>query len=238
MLSSDVPTIAERQAALAAIGTNALPHLVTWMSTEQSALEKHLLKITVLDRFGFRKTRTEWQNREQRDRLRAHNGFLRFKEKAAPAAPELQRIFAGSRNPRGRMLAASSLGAIGPAASNAIPSLVEGLRDRDTHVRSAAMRALAAIAFDNEAGQFRPGAAEVMVRKLTKVLDNPGPHPLEMIQLCGDLGPPAKDTAPKLKPFLKSDNPRLRDAARDALLEIEEGIAPMGVESSTPHPSF
>ena len=221
LLSSDVPTDSERQAALEAIGTNALPHLVRWMQTEQSALEKRVLRISVLNQFGFRKARSEWQTREQRDRLRAAFGFSLLKEKAAPAAPDLLRIFRTSRNDRGRMLAANSLAAIGPAASNAIPALVQGLRDRDSHVRNAAMRALVSVGFDNEAGRFREGVAEVMVQNLVELMGRPGAYTLEMIRLCGDLGPAARETAPKLKPFLESEDPRMKAAASDALLAIE-----------------
>ncbi len=110
-----------------------------------------------------------------------------------------------------RIHAAVILGHIGSAAKDAVPRLLELVKDPDAGVRWAAANAL---------GQIGPAAKEA-VPHLVELLKDPSQ---EMRRAAADalgrIGPAAKDAVPRLLELLKDPGWDVRRAARDALGQI------------------
>ena len=109
-----------------------------------------------------------------------------------------------------RKHAAETLGHLGSAAKDAVPHLVELLKDPEETVRAAAA----------DAFKIGPSAA-VVVPRLAELLRNPiaGVRGAAADAL-GKIGPAAKDAVPHLVELLKDPSEDVRRAAADALGEI------------------
>jgi hypothetical protein len=112
------------------------------------------------------------------------------------------------KNPYGgiRADAAASLGAMGPKAKNAVPALVEALKDERAEVRVEASRALAAI-------------GEAALQPLTKALGDKD-RQTRMGAALGHMGPNAKSATPALMDALEDPDIPVRCHAAQALWRV------------------
>ena len=118
-ISSGDPAWTQRaQDAIRALGTNALPSLVSLVTLKGD-------------------TRST-------SRQLALAGFEALGSNAAPAIPALTKLL-DDPLPEVRSAAADCVKAIGPIASNAVPRLLSGLNDSDAEVRKSSVRALMVI---------------------------------------------------------------------------------------------
>jgi len=118
----------------------------------------------------------------------------------------------GAANANERADAADAVGHLGPAASVAIPSLVEMLKDTDLTVRAKAAAALWSMG----------PAARSAVPSLQNALEDPGPDVrMNAAGALGEIGPKAADAAPDLARVLRQDtNANVRACSAVALAKI------------------
>lgn len=178
-----IPTAAEL--AVRAIGTNALPCLLNWISYEPPLWREALLALATRPVEG--KTSGEGSIVYGRSFIRgksarlaelAENGFVILNTNAAPVLPNLDALMKESRSPEVRLRAIYALGEIGPRAP---PRLMGALQDskqpnrceiiyaiygvernsplpaRDT-IRAICLPALAAVLQDSDAEVRRQAA--------------------------------------------------------------------------------
>ncbi len=128
-------------------------------------------------------------------------------------------------NPVTRVMAAMTLGKMGPTAKAAVPGLAEAVLDRNLNVRYFAAEALKALGPE----------AKAAVPALIKALDtfSGGSPRLEgppryyadtrsvAAEALGAIGPGARQAAPALRKALNDPNSDVRTAAAEALKRIE-----------------
>jgi HEAT repeat protein len=122
-----------------------------------------------------------------------------------------------------RCAAADALGRIGPAAKSAVPALATALKDDKAIVRSNAAGALWAI--EGPASRVLPILLELLKEKEARWYT---------ISVLRRMAGQAKAAVPALTMLLDDDDPRVREAAADALKEIEPRAAPKAGDSNEP----
>jgi HEAT repeat protein len=132
--------------------------------------------------------------------------------------PGIHIFYAGAHERRCR--AAESLGALGPAAKAAVPSLILVLKGTDIGMKASAMEALGKIHSD----------PDVTIPLLVPYLTNDALNDCAASSL-GDYGSLAREVFPKIVPLLKDKDKSVRRAARSALKKIDpEAAAKAGVK--------
>lgn len=124
--------------------------------------------------------------------------------------PLVPKLNAGE--PPERQIAAQMLGAIGPAAREAIPALQKATQDNDSNVQAAALEALVKVS---------PGdAIKPLVLKLYHASESPGRE--KAAQMLGSMGSAARDAIPALQEAAARDsNADVHAAAQDALVYVK-----------------
>jgi HEAT repeat protein len=113
-----------------------------------------------------------------------------------------------------RMAAATTLEVYGPRAAKAIPAVVAATQTGDAEIRQAAMRALPSI--DTKGQPDTIGA-------LIKALANPDARVRQTAaETLGKFGSAARSARPALAEALNDDDPEVRRAASEALVDIPE----------------
>jgi HEAT repeat protein len=135
----------------------------------------------------------------------------RFGAAAEPATRALIAIVKNdSLGDRTRWEAIQTLGEIGPGARDAIPALIDALKDRDDDVREHAAESLGDI-----------GAIEA-VPQLTMALADESPEVRrDAVRSLGQLGPAAKPALAAIEKLLGDKNENVRGAAKSALRRID-----------------
>lgn len=154
-----------------------------------------------------------------------------------PSVTELT-LALGSTDSRAKKQAALGLGDMGPDAENAIPELIETLKDPDLTVSFAAAQALGNIgekalpalkrSLLNPEGKHPENALVALrligasaVPELTEVLSQPNSKfKVGAAEVLGKIGPNARSAVPELIKALKSPNNYLRTIAAEALGKI------------------
>lgn len=136
-------------------------------------------------------------------------GLAKLGPKARSASLSLARLVVRDSDPNLRRLAADALGRVGSLAIEAVPTLIQGLTDRELMVRQSCFRAIQ-----------RVGPESIPV--LTHALENPN----DAIRIAAanslkDFGPIAKGASEPLHRLLEHSNAKVRRAAGDALLSIQ-----------------
>jgi len=132
--------------AIRSMGTNAIPVLLRMLRTTNSWSRIELGSL-----------------RQPRELVRIHRipaselnaeaafGFQCLQEKAQSAVPEIIRIYESGRSPASEQWASYALGAIGPAARLAVPSLLRGATNASAQKRKHSLIALAGMHVESEA---------------------------------------------------------------------------------------
>jgi HEAT repeat protein len=203
----------EAREAVRQIGTNAIPRLLAMLRTQDSSLEprlvalaqkQHYLKFTYVD--------------AAHQHAQAALAFEVLGASASNAVPALLQIFENDTSVittqshwTSSRAALSSLGAIGPAAESAVPSLVRHTADTDSMIRTYACMALGKI-------HAQP---ELAVPALVLCLDDPGSRYQALFAL-EQFGTDAKAAVPTLVRMLRDtyQHPGFRTSVIESLGEI------------------
>jgi hypothetical protein len=126
-------------------------------------------------------------------------------------------------DPAGKFAAIHAVGKIGPEAKEAIPVLIETIREvrnRDKRILVACNNALLAM------------GKEIVPSMISLLKDDEWEMRRGAAWILGKVGPDAKDAVPALTEALHDPNPAVRTKAADALKKIKGGNA----ESVNPNP--
>ena len=136
-------SVKQAEAALRAIGTNAIPLLLRMAKAHDSALKQKAIVLSYHQSLIPSRLRSDFVYRG-----RSALGFYTLGSAAKPAVPALMRLL-DNENRDVRADAARTLGYMRSVAQDAVPRLVECLRGEDYETRMAATEALKRI--DSEA---------------------------------------------------------------------------------------
>jgi HEAT repeat protein len=206
-----------RDEALRHIGTNAIPTLLQMLRAKDSPLKtkciqflnsQHLVRIKILP--------ASLKNNE------AFFAFAVLRADAKNAVPDLTQIYDEKISLESQISTAVSIGAIGPDAKSAIPSLLRGLTSTNERVRYSAIFALGEI----------HGEPETVVPELVKFLHDSNPSVSKSaVEALGKYGTNAELAVPDLTVMLNDRNPEIRVPATNALKHIDpEAAAKAGVK--------
>ncbi len=234
-----LPEAGPRHAALQALGTNALPWLLDWMSSRPRPLER--VREFVQNKFALPLFHPGGLGAVERRHVAAFDGFSDLGRLAEPALPALSKLLNGPdpdlplawaiarigpggiavltnalTSPRQdvRDLAALSLGLEGPAAAPAVPVLLAVIDrgDADYDV----LGALGRIGCEPER------AAPVLLRQLDRIAAGEADDPFGMtILLLGLCGEAARPAVPALLKFYETADPSERAMLRAVLDHID-----------------
>lgn len=193
-----------------AVGTNSIPTLLRFLRSHDSNLQRTL--IGLLKRQGIVRVRliSDYQRNYQ-----GALGFARLGATAHDAVPELIKIYKEDISPTSRFWVITSLGSIGPPASNAIPLLASGLTNTNTSlgVRLSCVSSLQAI----------HAAPELTIPALINALGDQQPQVRYYALIAlGTFGREAKPAAPALTNLLHDPDLNVKQRAADLLSSIQE----------------
>jgi HEAT repeat protein len=195
------------QNAVRQMGTNALPTLLRMLQARDSGIMS--LAFQLLDKRHYRwLPASEIVRREM-----ALDGFDALGTNAAPAVPALV-VLLNHTNCQVRSSAARCLNTIWPVAQEAVPVLVQHLKDPDEMVCFFSGLAL---------GSIRK-SPEVVVPALTERLSERGSKWGILVAL-GRFGPEAKTAVPLIIPLLNDSDGETRSWAAMALKSIDPEAA-------------
>jgi len=118
------PEVTEAVAAVRAIGTNAFPLLLKWVSDGRAPWEKTILRTCSKLPPRVHDKVASWINhKHNRSTGRAFTGFAILRKKAAPAVPKLVDIVEHSKSEDSKWMALYCLGAMKGTAQPALPNL-------------------------------------------------------------------------------------------------------------------
>jgi hypothetical protein len=239
----------QANAAVRQVGTNALPTLLRMLRVKDSPLKVKLMALADKQHVvKIRYTSAEKWN------VAAFHAFLALGTNAQSAAPALPEIANENISHASRAYAISALGAIGPPASEALPSLFRWATNADADVRFSAFWSLAEIgaeldrvvplltnALRDPYYAARAGAVEALgklgadakiavpalvVPLLTNVLHDPSLSIQRMaVEALGKFGPDAKIAVPALVELLNASTGFLREGSTNALKKIDPQAA-------------
>jgi HEAT repeat protein len=158
------PRRLEAEAAIQAIGTNAIPLLLKWIHAEQSSGSRRLhaainkLPSTV-GPSAFLYLHSLATPRDQKRALAAIVAFSVLRSQATPAVPELTRLVNDTNSPQTARYATIALAWIG---TNALPSLVIALTSEDRGVRETAASAFHVITAPRGSTNLFPAVLQLL----------------------------------------------------------------------------
>jgi hypothetical protein len=233
---------ADPATAIRHIGPDGIPYLLEWIGTQDSAMKMLVLTRVnhwqwigkLIATLGLQKPYENWAFQSTTLPKKAYLGFRILAQEAQPAVPQLVRLIGTTWNQHSRRAAAWSLGAI--QSQEALPGLIEYLKDPDEGVREAALQAVYGTSFatlpvtetlravfrDRPALKFRSDHSEYLVPGLVQLLTDPKTDAVRVLRLLSDIGPEAEAALPAILPFENSQDPKLRVAA----IKVRERIAP------------
>jgi hypothetical protein len=185
------------QKAIRAMGTNALPYLLTMVGNTDSSAKLHLRAWAGKGSI-FRPIIRQWTPTHYVSRISASAGFEALGKEAAPAASELIKLLNDEQTSYPAALALSAIG------QPAVPLLVQTLTNRSAWTRMGVVQAL----------NFMHGAEEA-IPDLLRCLDDPEPGVREEAAIAlGDMRKQPDRVVPKLMERLADTNSSVRaDAA-------------------------
>ncbi len=145
-------------------------------------------------------------------RYAASEALIYLGPKARGSVPDLVALFGGTKDDSLRANLLIGLGNLGPAAKAVVPLLAAAVKDKDQMVRRNAAEAL------GELGE----TAKAAVPALVEALEHKDVWTrLNVAEALGKIGPAARAAVPALTKMLREKFPRVQDAARLALKELE-----------------
>jgi len=204
----DAEKIASREAAKSAvrqIGSNAIPHLLEMLrETDSTALRKCFGWLR--DRRLGRYSKPAWARNAE-----AVAGFQVLGTEAKGAVSALVKIYDQNLSPSSRSAAAESLGAIGPAARAALPSLLTTALNSNDAARVYAIDAL---------GQIHSDAGTVVPALINCLTDGKPGIRAVAARALGYFGSNAQQAIPELSKLLEDQDRSIRKAAEQAMRQI------------------
>ena len=156
------------------------------------------------------------------DRHQAALALAKMAPASGAAVPDLARALDGDEEPAVRMNAAFALGRLGGQSRPAVPALIRTMERRANRTNvdtfNCTIQEMAALAL----GRATAGGAEG-VAPLTEALAaaRTADKRRAVVRALGEVGPPARAAAPRLRALLADDSPEVRNAAEEALRKIE-----------------
>jgi HEAT repeat protein len=152
----------------------------------------------------------------------AFHAFAALGTEASSAVPNLIEIYNAKIRQNSQVMTAVSIGAIGPAAKSAIPTLMSGLKSTNDTVRWNTVWALGSIHSE----------PELVVPELVKLLHDPFPLARRFsAEALGKFGTNAESAVPDLTMLLSGQRGDIYQAATNALKQIDpEAAAKAGVK--------
>ena len=214
--------------AVQQIGTNGIPTLLKMLGTKDSApavpklaiwWNQHFWQMHYLPRWVRRPYTPSYQGRFIN--YEAAGGFEILADKGQQAVPALIKIYKHNISEFSQAAVLQSLGAIGPTARKAIPSILEGTISSSEFVRFNAVIALAQI---NSEPMLTVPALEKSLN------DAKGKIRAAAAQGLGEFGTEARQTVPTLMRMVNDQDEVVREAATEALKQIDPEAARVGVK--------
>jgi len=215
-LAEFIPTNAD--AAVLQAGTTELPTLLRMLRARDSALKLELIYLAKRQHL----IKIEYTPAETLNWAALH-AFQVLGAKAQSAVPGLIKIVNQRLSPPSQTCALGSLGAIGPPAKEAIPSLLQWVTNADSHLRLGVIVAL--------------GRVHAEPDRVVPVLTNALHDSYDLVRInaagaLGEFGPDATPAVPALVEFLNAQNDSLvKSWVAAALKKIDrEAAAKAGVK--------
>jgi hypothetical protein len=200
------------------IGTNAFPTLLRMLRASDSPLKARLIHLN--DRQNW----VDVQIISAEDKnFEGAAAFRMLGADARNAVPGLIKIYEDKVSDASKCATAYALGGIGPAAQEAIPALLQGLKANSDDVRLMSISSLGEI-------HSKP---ESVVPELTKILHDQGTRRgrLDAAYVLGEFGTNARPAIPELIEMLKDQNKHIRELATNVMRKIDpEAAAKAGVK--------
>jgi HEAT repeat protein len=217
--------------AVRQIGTNAIPTLLKMLRRKDSELvaglvsfwNQHFWQMRYLPRWARRPYMAYYQqDRAPFINHEAAGGFEILAANSQQAVPALIKIYKQNISESSQAAVLQALGAIGPAARMAIPSIVRAANSSSELVRFSAVTALAQINSEST----------LTVPALGKSLrDANGRIRATAAQALGDFGAEARATVPTLMQMVNDPDEVVQEASIEALNQIDpEAAARAGVK--------
>ena len=204
-------------AAVRALGTNAIPSLLRMLRARDTPLKLTLVRLARKQRlFKISQTSAGELN------MRASEAFGSLGENASNSVPALIQIYEENRSEASQNAVVLALGSIGPAAGEAVRCLLGTVERSDFAIRHNAVGALGEI-------HAQP---RLVVPVLAKALGDPDTM-IRGAAACSlrDFGADGKPAVPALLELLKDTDEYARGLAAEALKEIDpEAAAQAGVK--------
>ena len=216
---------AEAEAAIRAIGTNAVPFLLNRLQARESALKRSARKILPATWHARLRLRDDSGNTW---RVGAY-GFAALGTNAGVVVPQLIEIARNHLEEDGRYVAVFALRTLGEAAEPAIPFFIECLTNQTAIIRGDAALGLGSVHRQPE--MVLPALIHYLQNAETKTsLQN-----FELTDTLGILGlqfgTEAKAAVPEVLSLLTHADSYVRESATNCLLRIDaEAAAKAGVE--------
>jgi hypothetical protein len=203
--------------AIRHIGTNAIPTLLQMLRESDSPLKSKL--ISMIDRQNWMPI---YMLPSMDKNGAASKAFIVLGPDAKDAAPSLIKIYEQKISVTSQYSTAEAIGGIGPAAIDAIPALIQGLRTTNWDVRLDTAWAL---------GRIHSEPATVLP-ELQKLLHDPNLYVrMATVKALQAFGTNATPAVPELTAMLNDQNKHMRVAATNALNQINpEAAAKAGVK--------
>jgi hypothetical protein len=229
--------------ALNKLGTNATPYVLALFRAQDSALKDALVKSSWSEKlaqtFNLGDAYKRWSRPATLKHEMACELFFQFPSVARGAIPELIQVLRTSDKTSWRMEAVDILQNMGTNAQDALPMLLEGLRDRDEAVRARVGAAVSTIGFPSprDLDSTNPSAishdycrrsSELILPKAFKLLTDPSVDPkLPLAFFCDccleerSIWPDNPQAAtPSLLRLLNNPHAEIRARATNALKRI------------------
>ncbi len=211
------PQWKQTDAALRALGTNAIPSLLRMLRATDAPWKVKLVRLASKQRF----IKTSRASAGELN-MWASMAFESLQGSASNSVPELIQIYEEHRSECSQNAVVNALRSIGPAAARAVPCLLGAAASSDLAIRNNALAALGEI----------HAQSELAVPVLIKALRDPDAS-VRGAAACSlrDFGADAKPAVPALMQMLKDEDEYAGGLAAEALEHIDpEAAAKAGVK--------
>lgn len=209
--TEEQPQWQQADAAVRALGTNAIPSLLRMLRARDTPWKLKLVRLAIKQRF----IRISYASAVDLN-MGASMAFGSLREDSSNAIPALIQIYKENRSEASQNAVVLALRSIGPAAAGAVPCLLSAATNSDFAIRHNALAALGEI-------HAQPGLA---VPVLAQALHDPD----AMVRGAAagslrDFGADAKPAVPALLELLKDKDEYTSSLAAEALKEIDPDAA-------------
>jgi hypothetical protein len=218
----------QAEAALQHIGTNAVPIYFQLITVKESPIQVKVLAFLTqpwLARLHFQSV-LEYRNQIYMRKTLGAYGFVALGGEAKPFVPDLMALNS-DKDQRTRYFAVFALRCLGPAADAALPEFIECLKDSDETIRGEAATGL------GEIHQQPERSVRILMDFIERYrTDRINWIPTyDAIRSLAKFGTHARPAVPMLIGLLKDSQEGVRDAATNAVRQIDpDAAAKAGVQ--------